>query len=174
VAHQVGGNPNLAGAILLSGDSYNVGKTGDPILDLAVHVDAFANPTPYGLGGAGAPGVAAGPKQPPVVFGPPDVGGPNINNGAVLADGVNTAWVASNPEQVQYVLAVEDGLFSAVCDNVVPVYGGIGFPPGVATFADLKATGAQTQTVEVPVKAGQFFCYAHEGVSGNRFRVSGR
>jgi hypothetical protein len=174
VAHQVGGNPNLAGAILLSGDSYNVGKTGDPILDLAVHVDAFANPTPYGLGGSGAPGVAAGPKQPPVVFGPPAAEGP-VYVGTIPTGGVNSEWKASNPEQVQYADISADGVYSVVCDGAVPVYVGVGFAPGIATFADLKAGGVYgVNTAEVPVKAGQYLCFAHEGNPGNRMRASQR
>ena len=175
VAAQIGGDPNQAGAVLLMGDTYNVGHTGDPILDLAVHVDAFANPTAYGLGSAGAPPVAGAPNPPgsgPVLA---DRGGPNIDRGLISANGANSSWQASNPEQVQYVLATQDGLYSAVCDNSVPVYGGVGFPPGVATFADLKGAQWGTGTSgDVTVKAGQYFCFVHDGASGNKMRCSGK
>lgn len=178
VAAQVGGNPDHAGAILLMGDTYRVGNTGDPILDIAVHVDAFANAPAYGLGAPGQPGVAAGPYTG--TGGPdpvgPTTGGDNLFLGNVKADGVDTPWTPCNPRQVCYVLVEQDGLYSAVCDGSVPVYGGVGFPPGVATFADLLAGGSwgAGSTGDVPVKAGQHFCFAHDGVRDNRVRCSGK
>lgn len=179
VAAQIGANPDLDGAILLMGDTYNIGRTGDPVLDLAVHVDAFANAPAYGLGNAGAPPVVAGPAGlgNPGTGGPDpvEVGGDNLFVGKIRADSVDTPWVTCNPQQVNYALVEQDGLYSAVCDGSVPVYGGVGFPPGVATFADLK--GAQwgaANSGDVPVKAGQYFCFAHVGAPGNRMRCSGK
>lgn len=178
VASQVGGDPNHAGAILLMGDTYNVGHTGDPILDIAVQVDAFANAPAYGLGSSGAPPVAGAPIGPtggPDPVGPP-TGGDNLFLGNVKADGKNTAWTPCNRHQVCYVLAEEDGLYAAVCDGSVPTYGGVGFPPGVATFADLLAGGSwgAGSSGDVFVRAGQHFCYAHDGVPGNKLRCSGK
>lgn len=180
VAAQVGGDPNHAGALLLMGDTYAVGNTDDPILDIAVHVDAFANPTPYGLGEPGQPGVAGIPGVKPGTGGPdpigPVTGGDNLYLGTILANGENTAWTPCNPRQVCYVLVEQDGLYSAVCDGSVPTYGGVGFPPGVATFADLLAGGSwgAGTTGDVFVKAGQHFCFAHDGVRDNRLRCSGK
>jgi hypothetical protein len=173
VATQVGGDPQQAGAIMLMGDTYNIGHTGDPILDIAVHVDAFANPSAYGLGSAGAPPVAAGPT--PVAPSVPVAGGSPIYVGTIPTGGVNSDWRASNPEQVQYADISADGTYSVVCDGAVPVYVGVGFAPGIATYADLKAGGVYgVNTAEVPVKAGQYLCYAHEGSPGNRMRASQR
>lgn len=174
VALQVGGNPQHAGALMLTGDTYNIGHTGDPVLDAAVHVDAFANPEVYGLGTAGSPPVAAGPggggTGGPIVT----VGGPPIYVGTIPTGGVNSDWKASNPEQVQYADISADGTYSVVCDGVVPVHVGVGFAPGIATYFDLLGAVSGTQTAEVYVKAGQYLCFAHDGAPGNRMRACQR
>lgn len=172
---RIGGNPGLSGALLMYSEPYRIGNTGDPILDLAIQVDAFANPEAYGLGGPGAPGVAAGPNPAAPSVQPMPAGGDAIYAGTIPLGGVNSEWKASNPGQVQYADISADGLYSVVCDGAVPVYVGVGFKPGIATFADLKAGGVYgVNTAEVHVKAGQYLCYAHEGNHGNRMRACQR
>lgn len=182
VAALLGANPQIAGSIQQSADMYNIGKTGDWRLDMAIQADAFACPHVYGLGQAGQPGVAAGPDPHPGTGGPdplpPAEGGDNIYFGEHAADGVNTVEIPLNPKQVGYLLATEDGRYNAVCNGSVPVYVGIGTPglgSGVATYDDLKAGGVWgTSQAEVDVKAGQHFCFVHEGVPGNTMRACGR
>lgn len=175
VSTQIGGDPNAAGALLVNSEPYRIGDTGDPLLDLAVQVDAFANPTPYGLGGPGAPGVAGAPIGPAGGPDPVEVGGPVLNNGTIEPNGVNTPWTFSGPGQVQYWRAEQDGYFSAACKNSVPVYGGVGFYPGVATIDDLKTSGQSSAGTsgKVFVKAGDHFCCAHEGASKLELHASG-
>lgn len=167
VAENIGINPDIAGSIQQNPSYYDIARSDDPLLNIAVQVDAFANAPAYGLGSAGAPPVAAGPGDPHPGTGgldPVEPGGENVYMGACVADSVNTRWTPLAPQQVGYILAEEDGLANVVCNNAgVRLYGGIGFPPGVATWEDLKGTPARKDTVEVPIKAGQHFCYAHDG-----------
>lgn len=66
VANMIGANPQIAGALFMGGATpYDIGKTGDPKLNMAIQVDAFANPSFYGLGGPGEAPVAAGPNPTP-------------------------------------------------------------------------------------------------------------
>lgn len=67
VAAAVAGNPNAAAGIQQSADMYNVGKTGDPRLDLAVQADAYANPSAYAIsfgGGGGSDAQQQATLQP--------------------------------------------------------------------------------------------------------------
>lgn len=73
VASFVGADPALEGALMMTASAWNIGKTGDPKLDMAIQVDAFANPTAYGVGQAGQAPVVAVPVQPPVVEMPVNV-----------------------------------------------------------------------------------------------------
>lgn len=177
VATQVGSTVDKTGGFFQNADYWAIGRMADRALNLAVQADAFANAEAYGLGGPGAPGVAAGPYtgtgglEPK----PEAIGGPPIYIGELAANSVNSPYHASNPQQVQYALATEDGLYSAYCKNSVPVFVGVGFPPGVATYDDLKAGGAWgSQQAEVAVKAGQHFCFVHEGNAGDEMHASGR
>lgn len=174
VAGSIGGEAGKAGALQLSADTYNIGRTGSPVLDMAVQVDAYANPGSYGLGGPGAPGVAAPPAglpSGPIV--PPPNTGP-IDNGAMHLYGI-TNWIASNPEQIQFVRAVDSGYMNAVCENAMPVWCTVSDEP-VTSFPfpqDLAVTRYGSQTTDpILVPAGKCFNYLHLGTEPNRMRCS--
>lgn len=99
IAGSINGNPNAAGGIQMNADYYNVGKTGDPILDLAVQADAYANPHNYGLGGAAPPGSGGSPTV---------VESPTYTNGRaeeVLSQGISRAFHI--PEKGSIALEVD-------------------------------------------------------------------
>lgn len=107
VAPSINGEVGKAGGILQSPDYYNVGKTGNAILDLAVQVDAYANPQAYGLGGPGgsiSPG--AGGQTP--------IEEPEFNGGRAiipLAAAVSRAFRLKVGESIAFEIDLKDGPF---------------------------------------------------------------
>lgn len=56
----LGANPAIAGSLGMGGATpYDIGKTGDKGIDMAIQADAFANPEAYGLGDKGGGGLDA-------------------------------------------------------------------------------------------------------------------
>lgn len=107
VAASINGEVGKAGSILQSPDYYNVGKTGDAILDIAVQVDAFANPQAYGLGGAGG-AINPGSGGSTVVEQPTFTNDKAVSS---LLPGESRAFKIGEGQSIAFEVTLKEGLF---------------------------------------------------------------